>query len=63
MPMPTDLWVPLLNQHGPWVVMVFYLLYRDGQKEQATREVLDKNTIILTEMTTMLRERLPRSVA
>jgi hypothetical protein len=61
--MPTDLWVPLLNQHGPWVVMVFYLLYRDGQKEQATREVLDKNTIILTEMTTMLRERLPRSVA
>jgi len=61
--MPTDLWVPLLNQHGPWVVMVFYLLYRDGQKEQATREVLDKNTVILTEMTTMLRERLPRSVA
>ena len=61
--MPTDLWVPLLNQHGPWVLMVFYLLYRDGQKEQATREVLDKNTIILTEMTTMLRERLPRSVA
>ena len=59
--MPTDLWVPLLNQHGPWVVMVFYLLYRDGQKEQATREVLDKNTIILTEMTTLLRERLPRS--
>ncbi|MEO8529651.1 MAG: hypothetical protein ABI459_00360 [Deltaproteobacteria bacterium] len=59
--MPPDIWMPLLNQHGPWVVMVFYLLYRDGQKEQATRDVLDKNTVILTEMTTLLRERLPRS--
>jgi hypothetical protein len=59
--MPTELWMPLLNQHGPWVLMVFYLLYRDGQKEQATREVLDKNTVVLTEMTTLLRERLPRA--
>jgi hypothetical protein len=59
--MPPDIWVPLLNQHGPWVLMVFYLLYRDGQKEQATREVLDKNTVVLTEMTTLLRERLPRA--
>ena len=58
--MPNDIWVPLLNQHGPWVLMVFYLLYRDGQKEQATREVLERNTNVLTELTTMLRERLPK---
>lgn len=59
--MPPDIWMPLLNQHGPWVLMVFYLLYRDGQKEQATREVLERNTTVLTEMTVLLRERLPRS--
>lgn len=58
--MPPDIWMPLLSQHGPWVVMVFFLLHRDGQKELATREVLDRNTKILTEMTVLLRERLPR---
>jgi hypothetical protein len=62
--MPDSIWLPLLSEHGPWVLMVFYLLWRDMQKEKATREVLEKNTNVLTEMTTMLRERLPsRGVA
>jgi len=47
-------------EYGPWVAMVFYLLARDLQKDQATRAVLDKNTAVLVEMTTMIRERLPR---
>ena len=48
-------------EHGPWVLLVFFLLWRDLQKDKATREVLDKNTTILIEMTTMIRERLPRA--
>ncbi|SFI61220.1 hypothetical protein [Celeribacter neptunius] len=51
--------IAALAEHGPWVLMVFYLLYRDLQKDQATRAVLDKNTQILVELTTMIRERLP----
>lgn len=47
-------------EHGPWAMLVFYLLWRDLQKDRATREVLDKNTTILIELTTMIRERLPR---
>jgi hypothetical protein len=42
--------------------MVFYLLFRDQQKDVATREVLNKNTLVLAEMTTLLRERLPPRV-
>ena len=49
----------LVAEHGPWVLLVFYLLYRDLQKDQATRAVLDKNTSILIEITTIIRERLP----
>lgn len=52
--------ITALAEHGPWVLMVFVLLYRDQAKDEATRAVLDKNTTILTEMTTMIRERLPR---
>lgn len=58
--MPSDLVLRLVADHGPWVLLVFYLLYRDVQKEQATREILNKNTHILVELTTMIRERLPR---
>lgn len=58
--MGTDLVLKLVAEHGPWVLLVFYLLYRDLQKDQATRAVLDKNTAILTEMATIIRERLPR---
>jgi hypothetical protein len=53
------IWLPLLAENGPWALMVFYLLFRDQQKDVATREVLNKNTLVLAEMTTLLRERLP----
>lgn len=56
-----DLWLQVLSQHGPWATLVFYLLWRDGEKDRATREVLEKNTLVLSEMTTILRERLPRA--
>ncbi|SLN65851.1 hypothetical protein AQS8620_03055 [Aquimixticola soesokkakensis] len=55
-----DSLVGALSEHGPWVLMVFFLLYRDVQKDTATRKVLDQNTKILVELTTMIRERLPR---
>ncbi len=55
----SDALIRALSEHGPWALMVFFLLYRDLQKDQATRAVLDKNTQILVEMTTMIRERLP----
>lgn len=59
--MTSDLILKLVADHGPWVLLVFYLLYRDVQKDQATRAVLDKNTAVLLEMATIIRERLPRS--
>ncbi|MDJ1007278.1 MAG: hypothetical protein QNJ13_05575 [Paracoccaceae bacterium] len=59
--MGSDLILKLVADHGPWVLLVFYLLYRDLQKDQATRAVLDKNTAILTEMATIIKERLPRA--
>lgn len=49
----------LVADHGPWVLLVFYLLWRDVQKDMATRAVLDKNSQILIEITTIIRERLP----
>lgn len=61
--MPDSVWVTLVSENGPWVVLVFYLLYRDLQKDQVTRDVLNKNTEVLVEITTMIRERLPRSGA
>lgn len=48
----------LLAEHGPWVLLVFYLLFRDAQKDLATREVLNKNTAVLIEMATLLRARM-----
>lgn len=58
--MPESLWVPLLTEHGPWAVMVFYLLFRDQQKDRATAETLNQNSVILAEIGTVLKERLPR---
>ena len=58
--MTGSVWTALLTEHGPWVLLVFFLLWRDFQKEQAVRDVLNKNTAILIEMTTMIKERLPR---
>ena len=57
--MLTDAIVRLAAEHGPWVLLVFYLLWRDAQKDIATRAVLDKNSAILVEITTIIRERLP----
>ena len=51
--MTSDLILKLVAEHGPWVLLVFYLLYRDLQKDQATRAVLDKNSSILIEITTI----------
>ena len=61
--MPDSVFGALLTEHGPWVLLVFYLLYRDFQKDQATRELLNKNTSVLTELAVLIRERLPRSQA
>ena len=58
--MTPDFLTRLVAEHGPWVVLVFYLLWRDLQKDQATRAVLDKNSSILIEITTIIRERLPQ---
>lgn len=57
--MTPEVLLGLLSEHGPWVGLVFYLLWRDLQKDQATRAVLDKNSSVLIEITTIIRERLP----
>lgn len=57
--MGADLIFKLVAENGPWALLVFYLLWRDLQKDQATRAVLDKNSAILIEITTIIRERLP----
>ena len=58
--MGNDLIFSLVAEHGPWVLLVFFLLWRDLQKEQATRAILDKNALVLTEIATVIRERMPR---
>ena len=57
--MSGDLVVKLIADHGPWVILVFFLLWRDAEKDRATRAVLDKNAAILTEIATVIRERMP----
>ena len=49
----------MVSEHGPWVLLVFYLLYRDLEKDKVTRTVIDKNSLVLTELSTIIRERLP----
>ena len=56
-----DLILKLVSEHGPWVVLVFFLLWRDAEKDSATRRVLDKNAEVLTEIATVIRERMPRT--
>lgn len=60
MPGSDGFWVALITEHGPWVLLVFYLLFRDHQKDDATRTILNRNTEIIVEITTLIRERLPR---
>jgi hypothetical protein len=50
----------IVADHGPWVLLVFYLLWRDLEKDKATRDVLEKNAAVLTEIATVIRERMPR---
>ena len=59
--MSGDLLFKLVAEHGPWVLLVFFLLWRDAEKDRATREVLDKNATVLIEIATVIRERMPRS--
>lgn len=59
--MPGEMLFQLVADHGPWVLLVFFLLWRDFQKDQATRAVLDKNAVVLTEIATVIRERMPRT--
>jgi len=59
--MTTGVFINILAEHGPWVLLVFYLLYRDYQKDQATRDVVNKNSQVLSELAILIRERLPRS--
>ena len=54
----SDLVLKLVSDHGPWVLLVFYLLYRDLEKDKVTRATLDENTRALTEISTIIRERL-----
>ncbi len=55
-----DIFARLAADHGPWALLVFFLLWRDLQKDAATRAVLDKNALVLTEIATVIRERMPR---
>ena len=55
-----DLLLKLIADHGPWVILVFFLLWRDAEKDRATRAILDKNAMVLTEIATVIRERMPR---
>ncbi len=63
MDLADGVWITLLSEHGPWVLLVFYLLFRDHQKDDATRSTLNRNTEIIVEITTLIRERLPRERA
>ncbi|MDJ0639394.1 MAG: hypothetical protein QNJ20_11210 [Paracoccaceae bacterium] len=56
-----DFLLKIVADHGPWVILVFFLLWRDAEKDRATRAVLDKNAAILTEIATVIRERMPRN--
>ena len=59
--MSGDLLFKLVADHGPWVLLVFFLLWRDAEKDRATRAVLEKNATILPEIGTIIRERMPRN--
>lgn len=59
--MTGDTFLNAAAEHGPWVLLVFFLLWRDIQKDQATRTVLDRNALVLTEIATVIRERMPRA--
>ncbi|MEM9344468.1 MAG: hypothetical protein AAGA87_15605 [Pseudomonadota bacterium] len=51
--------IQALTDDGPWVILVFFLIWRDFEKDKATRAVIDKSTAMLVEISTIVRERLP----
>lgn len=55
----SDAILRIVSEHGPWVLLVFYLLYRDLEKDKITRTVIEKNSLVLTELATIIKERLP----
>lgn len=57
--MISDLLIRIFAEHGPWALLVFYLLYRDFEKDKLSRALIDRNTTILVELSTIIRERLP----
>ena len=56
--MGEEFWVAALAEGGPWVALVFFLLWRDLQKESAVREALRRNSEVLTELAVTVRERM-----
>ncbi len=56
--MGPEIFLDVLSDHGPWALLVFYLLWRDAQKDAATREALNKNTAVLIELATLLRTQI-----
>ena len=59
--MSGDVLLKILSAHGPWVILVFFLLWSDDEKDKATRAVLAKNATVLTEIATVIKERMPRN--
>jgi hypothetical protein len=55
----SDAILRIVSEDGPWVLLVFYLLYRDVEKDKITRTVIEKNSLVLTELATIIKERLP----
>ena len=51
--------IQILGEHGPWALLVVYLLWRDLEKDKMARALMDKNTALLVELGTIIRERLP----
>lgn len=60
--MSGDFLLKLVAEHGPWALLVFFLLWRDWQKDQAIRDVLERNANTLIEIGTIIRERMPRGM-
>ncbi|ATI42234.1 MAG: hypothetical protein ABNH26_15355 [Celeribacter sp.] len=58
--MSDGFWIALMTEHGPWALLVFWLLFRDQKKDEGARAALNRNTEIIVELTTLIRERLPQ---
>lgn len=56
---PESVWTSIITENGPWVLLVFFLLFKDHKKDETTRAALHRNTEIITELTLLIRERLP----